>query len=215
MDDEQLRQWAIAAQDNPPRSKARRVALTRLVEGIFKSGRIAYPKAPGIAPGRYRDYRAEALQNLFVFICQNIDRYDRDRGTVMAWVNVLLERRFFREVARTKYETTEEGFPKSTNGDLMSICDPEEIPYESVPLLSDCVRQCIEEDLDGLFGQKYIRKYPRATFQYIALRRLDGYQWQEISEELGIKVSTLGDFYQRCLKSFSSHIKAYIRNLEY
>ncbi len=85
MDDEQLRQWAIAAQDNPPRSKARRVALTRLVEGIFKSGRIAYPKAPGIAPGRYRDYRAEALQNLFVFICQNIDRYDRDRRTVMAW----------------------------------------------------------------------------------------------------------------------------------
>ncbi|MGC9504292.1 hypothetical protein [Baaleninema sp.] len=215
MDDEQLRKLAIAAQDNPPDSKARRIILTQLVEGIIKSGRIAYPKAPGMSPGRYRDYRAEALQNLFVFVCQNIDRYDRNRGSVMSWVNVLLERRFFREVARVKTDPIEDNVPKSNTDDLMSVTDPEEIAQESVPLLSDCVRRCLEEDLDGQFSQKSIRRYPHATFQNIALRRLDGYQWQEISEELGVKVSTLGDFYQRCLKTFGEQIKACVQNLEY
>ncbi len=215
MDDEQLKELAIAALEASPGSKARRVALTQLVAGIANSGRIAYPKAPGLSPERYRDCRAEALQNLFLFICQNIDRYDPERAPVMRWVNVLLERRFFRESARMPKRPTFQFFQEVWEEDSILRSDTDRLSANPVPFLSDLVRRCLEEDIDRVFSQKHIRNYPEATFRYIALRRLNGYQWQEISDELGIKKSTLSDFYQRCLHQLAPQIRDCVQNLEY
>jgi|GEM_PF-6494532 len=76
--------------------------------------------------------------------------------------------------------------------------------------LSEQVRQYLERDPKGL-GQVYCRSNPQATFQAIALKRLDGESWQQISDYFGIPVATLSRFFQHHLKRLSPKIKRYIQ----
>ena len=66
------------------------------MEGIFHSGRLCYPRR-GQFRHIYDEIRNEAIQNLFFFICNNIDRYQPERAPVMRWANYLLACRFFEE----------------------------------------------------------------------------------------------------------------------
>lgn len=215
MDDEYLTRLAIEAQQHPSNSKARRLALTQLTNGLLNSGRLVYPRAPGLSPEKYRDYRAEALQNLFYYICQEIDRYDSDRAPVLRWVNVLLDRRFFREVSQGETQRSQNFFPQPFDDNQLTLRETQRLLDEDQPFLSERVRRCLEDDLDGCFRARHLKDRPTVTFQRLALRRLDGYQWREISEETGIKTSTLSDFYRRCLQSFAPIVANAIRNLEY
>jgi len=86
----------------------------------------------------------------------------------------------------------------------------ENIPAPEVELtLLDKVRQYIADDPKG-YCQKHIREHPEATFQEIALRRLVGESWQQISAELGIGIPTLSNFFQRRLKALAPEIRRYI-----
>lgn len=215
MDDEQLTQLAIEAQQHPPNSKARQTALTRLISGLLSSKRLIYPSAPGLSADRYRDYRAEALQNLFYYICQFIDRYDSDRASVVRWVNMLLDRRFFREVSQQETQQNQRFFAKSFDDAQISLREMQRILELERPFLSERIYRCIEEDIDDIFKTDAVHKQPQANFQAIALRRLDGYSWQHISQELGVKMSTLCGFYQRALKKNAPILLDSIQNLEY
>jgi hypothetical protein len=79
-----------------------------------------------------------------------------------------------------------------------------------VPLPSQQVLQCLEDDPEGLFQRSHIDHHPQANFQFLAIKRLAGYSWQELSEELGIAIPTLSSFYQRCLTRFAPQLKAYL-----
>ena len=86
----------------------------------------------------------------------------------------------------------------------------ENIPAPEVELtLLDKVRQYIADD-PKKFCQKYIREHPEATFQEIALRRLGGESWQQISAALGIGIPTLSNFFQRSLKALAPEIRRYV-----
>jgi hypothetical protein len=206
--DEQLKILAIEAREYPAGSRQRRCKLTKLVQLIQTSGRLCRPYA-GQFPHVYDDIYNEAIQMLFIYICDRIDSYAPDRGPVMRWVNFLLKRRFFNEA-----------IPKIIGDRQEVYTDPVEPPPHVQkqltteilsPTLSEAIAQCLRDDPDGMFQEKSIRNSPHVTFREIALRRLDGETWKTISADLGVGISTLSDFYQRCMTQVAPLIKKYVQ----
>ncbi|MEC4812041.1 MAG: sigma-70 family RNA polymerase sigma factor [Scytonema sp. PMC 1069.18] len=196
-----LLQLATQAQQNPPHSEERQLALTKLVCGIIRFGYLWYP-SKNYFSSDVQDIYNEARQELFFYICQNIEKYDSQRGTVMAWVNVLLERRFFRDALRKN--RTYDRITKMTITDLENLSLAEE-PEN----LAEIVKEYIISDPEDVFKSEHVEKCPQANFQALVMRRISGKSWQEISEEFEIKVSTVSSFYYRCIKKFSNKLKEY------
>ena len=202
---EQLKQLALAAQQQPPLTLLRQLALRQLVNGILTSGRLCRPQS-GQFSGIYDDIYDEAVQELLLYICQNIDKYNPDRGEVMAWVNVLLERRFFKEAIPQIMDKQE--IQKMSLSDLDQIAPP-----QTNPCLTEIIKQCIELDSENLFKNEHIKNHPKANFQALAMRRFVGKSWKEIAAEFDLKISTLSRFYDRCLIKFCSTIKKYCTDM--
>jgi DNA-directed RNA polymerase specialized sigma24 family protein len=211
--DDQLKQLAIAAQSHPPRSWERRRSLAHLIRALQSSGKLVRPRREQFQ-GLYEEIYADALQRLFAHICEKIDTYNPQRGAVLQWANFLLQRQFFIEASRELLPTFYKGVDPRTLKRLtvedLDRNNPDELNPQQTPLPSEQLRQCFEEDPDGLFQQTHIEQCPRASFQYLALQRLAGYSWQELSAELGVQVPTLSSFYQRCLNKFKSQLKMYL-----
>jgi DNA-directed RNA polymerase specialized sigma24 family protein len=199
--DEQLRQIAVSAQQHPALSAGRQVALRSLVQAILRSGRLCHPQR-GKFSGFYQDIYDEALQELMLFICQHIDRYDSERGSVMAWVNMLLERRFFKEAIPRVMGRPD--MKRVTLSDLDDLTSPE--PQET---LTDKLKACIEQDPEDVLKAECIKDHPAATFQALLQRRILGQSWKDISVEFDLKIPTVSSFYYRCLTKFSSRLKEY------
>ena len=201
--DSYLRKLATQAQRHPPDSQERQIALTKLIHAIVGSGNLWYPSNHFL--NNVRDMYNEARQELFFYICQKIDKYEPERGTVLAWVNVLLERRFFRDAIRKNQ--TYNRVMKMTTADLDNLASPQDRED-----LTEIVKECIQSDPENIFKKEYIENCPQATFQALALQRLTGKSWQEISAEFEIKVPTLSSFYYRCINKFLSKLKEYCGN---
>lgn len=198
---EQLSQLAIAAQQCPPCSHGRQVALRQLVNGILRSGKLCHPQR-GQFPGRYQEIHDEAVQNLLLYLCQNIDKYNSEKASLMGWVNMLLERRFFREAIPDVI-----GKPtvqRITLEDMAGLASPQ----ESLTV-TDMLKECIESDPENLFKNEHLEGCPAAHFQVLALKRLEGLSWQVIATEYSTKTGTISSFYSRCLKKFSAKLRAY------
>lgn len=201
--EEHLKQLAISAQQHPPLTAIRQIALRKLINKILRSGKLCHPQR-GQFSGRYKDIYDEAVQDLLLYICRNIDKYDATRGSVMAWVNMLLERRFFREAIPKvlgQRDVSRISLSELENFDLT--------PPEATASLTDILKESIELDPENLFKQVHIRNHPGINFQALAQRRLTGMAWEEISAEFGVKVSTVSSFYYRCLDKFSTKLKEY------
>ena len=202
--DEQLKQLAKSAQHHPQLTQGRQLALRKLLNGILQSGRLCRPQR-GQFSGVYEDIYDEARQELLLYICQNIDKYDPERGSVMAWVNVLLERRFFKEAIPKILGSP--GIQKMTLADLDNFALP-----ESPPVVKEILTEYIELDPENLFQKEHIENHPEANFRAIARRRILEDSWKQISAEFGIKIPTLSSFYYRCLNKFSANLKEYYLN---
>ena len=211
--DHHLRQLAIAAQKQPKGSSARRRALTELISALLKSHRLCRPRRTQFR-ALYEDIYAEALQRLFAFVCDRIDDYSLQKGEVLQWVNFLLSRRFFIEASRDYLPVVYKGMDarsvKRLSLEHLDQNNPVEVNPQLTPSLSQEVKDCLLEDPEGLFKQACIADHPAASFQYIAVRRLEGYAWQDLSDEFDIPVPTLSSFYRRCLSRFAPKLKVYL-----
>jgi len=215
MDDEvdkQLKQLAIEAQQHPPKSELRQQALAKLLSAIQQSGKLVHPRQ-GQFQGFYEEIYAEALQRLFYFMCEQIDRYNPEKE-VLQWVNFLLKQRFFIEASREVLPLLPNGirnghFTRLTIEDLDRNHLNEANP-QLTPLLSEEVIQCLEEDPEGIFQAACVADNAAANFQYLAMSRAAGYTWKEISAELGMTISTLSSFYKRSLTKFAPRIREYL-----
>ncbi|MDB9513393.1 hypothetical protein PN499_19550 [Kamptonema animale CS-326] len=204
LQDEGLMMLAIEAQRHPPKSKERRMALTKLVEKILKSGRLCRP-CQGQFGDRYEEIYQEAIQKLMIYICEKIDQYKPEKSPVMRWVNFYMEKRFFNDAIR-------EILGKS-NVKVGSIPDENNLEQpEKIPLLSELILDYIENDPEQLCQNLRHKMYPHVNFQSLAMRILAGEKWREISADLGIPLSTLSSFYQRSLRELSQKIKLYLNN---
>lgn len=196
---EQLKHLALIAQQHLPLTQERQLALGRLVQTILKSGRLCRPQR-GKFTQCYEEIYEEARQELMFYICQNVEKYDPQRGEVMAWCNVLLERRFFKEAV-----------PQVLNRQgtqIMSLVDLETLAIpDEPPIFAELLKEYIELDPENLFKNTYVRDHPAANFQVLAKQRLEGKSWKKISEHLNLKISTLSRFYCRCLDKFASQLK--------
>lgn len=199
--DEQLEQLALIAQQHPPLTPKRQLALGQLVGMILKSGRLCRPYRDQFLH-RYEEIYEEARQDLLFYVCQNIDKYNPERAGVMTWCNVLLERRFFREAIPKVLG--KQDIQKMTLSDLDNIALPEESPS-----LTEVIQECIALDSENLFKNSYIENNPQANFQALIQQRLEGKSWKDISQYFDIKLPTLSSFYYRCLNRFASILKEY------
>jgi hypothetical protein len=211
--DARLKQLAIAAQQCPHGSFAKRRALTDLIMVIQRSGKLSRPRR-GQFQMLYEEIYAEALQRLFTFICERIDAFNPEKGEVLQWANFLLAQRFFTEASRDFLPAVYKGMDARTvkcmTLEALDQSHPHELNPQLIPHLSQEVKSCLEEDPEGLFAQAYIANFPAANFRYLALKRLEGYSWQDLSIELNIAIPTLSSFYQRCLTRFASILKTYL-----
>lgn len=211
--DNHLRQLAIAAQKEPKGSRARQRALSELINALLSSRKLTRPRQ-GQFRGLYEDIYAEALQRLFSFICDRIDDYSIQKGEVLQWINFLLSRRFFIEASRdylpTVYKGVDARSVKRLTLEHLNQSNPIELNPQLIPSLSQEVKACLEEDPEGLFESASVTDRPQANFQYIAIRRLEGYSWQDLSTEFEIPAPTLSSFYRRCLVRFSPKLKVYL-----
>ncbi len=194
--DERLKQLALVAQQHSPLTQQRQLALGQLMQAILKSGRLCRPQLGKFA-SRYEEIYEEARQELLLYICRNIEKYDLERGEVMAWCNVLLERRFFRDAISKVLGKPE--IQKMTLADLDNLPSPE----EDEPIITEIIEAYITSDPENLFKNIHIRNHPEANFQALAKQRLEGKSWQNISEKFELKIPTISQFYYRCLKKFA------------
>lgn len=201
--DELLKQLALIAQQHPPLTQERQLALAKLVQVILRSGKLCRPQL-GKFITRYDEIYEEARQELLLYICRNIHKYDVERGEVMAWCNVLLERRFFREATVKVLGKPE--VQKMTLADLDNLPSPE----EEAPIITDIINEYITLDPENLFKNTYIRNHPEANFQALAKQRFAGESWKNISEKLKLKIPTISQFYYRSLKKFAPTLKKVI-----
>lgn len=220
--DERLKQLALeakelaeAAKKNPAKRRAKQQALTRLVSALQSSGKLARPQ-PGQFQGFYKEVHAEGLQRLFVHICKKIETYKPEKGEVLQWSNFLLRCQFYPEAAREFFPTLPKGLdPRSIKCLTLDDLDrenPTSVNPQQVPLLSQQVIQCIEEDPEGIFKNTHIKECPTASFQIIVIQRLSGYSWEDISQKFdpAIPIPTLSSFYQRCVTKFAPKLKEYL-----
>lgn len=199
-----LRQLALEAQRNPPKSTARRIALTKLISAMQQSGELHRSRAHLV--GRQADIYDEALQRLLVCICHDIDQYNPE-NEVLQWANFLLRQRFLRETLHDPHcpsrRSSSQNIDGFENWHPIMIYNP-----ENLSLLEE-IRHYIDEDPEGLLQGIYTGNNRQANFQFLAQRLLDGYKWREISEELDIPATTLSSFYQRNLNRIIPTLKTY------
>lgn len=201
--DAQLKELVLLAQQYSHTTKERRIALTQLVNAIWQSGKLCRPYRDQFQLA-YEDIYEEAVQNLFFYLCRddNINNYNPERGKVIVWVNMLLTKRFLPEAIPKILGNQNEINLESSHLENLTLSEPIS--------LFEQVRQCIEDDAGRIFTREYIKDRPEANFQAIAIRRYLGVSWQEISAEWGIGITTLHNFYRRCLKKFAPQIRDYI-----
>jgi DNA-directed RNA polymerase specialized sigma24 family protein len=199
--EQKFQEWVLQAQQNPPLSSKRQWALGQLVNEILRSRQLCYPQR-GRFPGFYKEIYDEAVQDLLLFVCQNIEKYNPERGAVLTWLNMLLERRFFREA-----------IPKVMGRQDMQRMTLEDLDHLASPdksqTLTEILEELVELDPGDRFKNEHIEHQPAINFQAVLKRRISGHSWKEIAAEFHSKIPTISSFYYRCLTKFSSSLKEY------
>ncbi len=237
MNEQQLQELALQAQQQSLGTTTRRIALSKLIDAIYRSQKLVRPYKDQFQ-GIYEYIYQEAVQDLFLYICTNIDKYNPERGKFITWINMLLSRRFFNEaIPKVIGNTNEINLEKSILENLgtenlgtenleIENLRNENLETENIKnktpanlefdigestnnYISDYqkIRRYIEIDPKGIFRAAHIKKYPQVNFREIAIKRWSGIPWKDISDEFSIPIPTLSNFYQRNLEKFRSEFR--------
>jgi hypothetical protein len=208
-----LEELALAARQHPSKSKERQRLLGKLIATLQTSGKLYRPACPEHLKGFYQEIYETAKQNLFRYICENIELYNPERGNFLQWANFLLGKRFpdaIRELTNSNRNLSKE--IRIVSLDELDSLQTRSLNDESNLSLGEQVIQIIEEDPECLFNNRTMQSNPKVTFKVVALKRAQGYEWEEIAAELGSKIQALNNFYQRSLKQFIPIIQSYLSN---
>lgn len=194
---QQLQELIQEAQKHPASSLERRRILSRLIMAINDSNQVGHPQRGQWPPAQYEDLYNQALSYTWEYIAKNIDAYN-PKFKVMAWFNDILKKRFIDVLRRESRhwgtssmdELSEKGYQASSNDEESQLQQ---------------LRHCIE--INPIYSETHIKNRPDVNFKAIFILRLDGYQWDAISEEFKLKRTTLSSFFQRNLTKFSPEIR--------
>lgn len=202
-EDEILKQLAIAAQ-NALSQQDRQKIMDQLIQKILRSGRLRKPHRHCFT-SRYAEIYEEALQDLFLYMSSNIQKYDPSKASVIGWLNMLMELRFIINASRKVIGKLDLKF-----GDISDLPDTDQPPEDGASL-SELIREYVASDPEKLLQGVHIEGHPGITFQVIFLRWCEKIKWQEMEVEFGIPVPTLSSFFRRNLKKFQPQIQHYIQ----
>ncbi|BAY37680.1 hypothetical protein NIES2111_20190 [Nostoc sp. NIES-2111] len=198
-----------ADSQNPTVRAKRRIALNKLLNTIRTCGKLS-KQAQWLESPNYEDYYHEGLQLTFLEICQKLEQYN-PQYPVMAWVNIILSRRIS-DVAKKYQKRGITQLPKHQKIPQVLALDEinKDMPIDHEIYEQQELKEIIENDPENFFSNEYINGHPQASLKVILLLVLEGKQWKEISQELGVPLSTASSFYQRRLRKTITYLKKYI-----
>lgn len=219
--DEHLHQLALDAQKYFGKIKGRQ-RLMQLWGEVYGSSR--FPQRSRINRKIFLENPDEiyddAVYHLMEYLLRNISKYDPKRGSVMAWVSYLLEKRFVPEaierVQRDRNRIQPSQNANSTDGrdnpptavEVLAAAPPD--PSQIKLLL---IQKCFEEDEDNLFRTTCMQAYPFINFRDVALKHhVNGLNFTEIAKLFAVPYTSLKSFYDRQLKKFAPTIRHYVEN---
>jgi hypothetical protein len=224
---DELDKLALEAQKHPANSNARNKALTKLIMAIQASGKL-YCK------GRY-DYPPEvyneALQEVWLYVCKNIDSYDPSKSKAITWVNNTLHWRFIdaadnhlnrkrvsqdnqRKWVQTLSLDVPVRTPDSDGESGETYLDS--IAQNQPSMLLQELRDYIQEDPEGVFEDRHIRNHPEANYRTIALSYLEDKSWAEILAEFDNQISygAVNSFFRNSCRHFAPQFQDYLDRKE-
>lgn len=186
----------LEARQYPPGHHKRKQCLSKIIRIIQKSKKLWYEHTP---------YYEDALQLTWLYFCQNIceegtgKQFDPDRSSIITWLNQYLKWRLRDfQISKAQYHARF-CFPISSTGanqacDVMAnLAAPPDIP----PIL-EVTRHWVETDPTGELRGLHILNRPDVNCQVLLLKRIfSDMQWDQISQEFDLPISTLSSFFQR------------------
>jgi RNA polymerase sigma factor (sigma-70 family) len=177
---QELQSLINLACSHPPTSRQHRQALNSLFRSLLQSGRV-WQNA--------HDLYEEALSETMLSVSQGLcRRYDASRGTFLAWFNTCLHHKFIDKVRAEQREQQ-----RRPRGEL----DPLDLVMSRIDatlLLEtwESFAEWLENDPDGVLSPCHVAGNVQANCQVLArLRVLQGQEWQEISQIIGVQRSTI------------------------
>ena len=186
-----------SAKDNSPSVRLkRRISLNKLINVIEASGRLSKQTQWSGLPN-YEDYYNEALQLTFIEICNSIDEYN-SQYPVMAWVNRIFNWRFI-DVVNKEQKRGITNVPKKQKKSIILSLDEinKEIHIENKISEIEEIKEIINRDPENYLINQHIKGNNHANLKVILILLLEGNKWKEISQELGVPITTASSFYQR------------------
>ncbi|MGB3265936.1 MAG: hypothetical protein WBA89_18485 [Microcoleus sp.] len=207
--DDRLKQLAIAAKNYQPKTLGRQQAVTKFIMEVETYKIVKIPQNTKFSAQVYREICAEARQILLLRICREIHNY-RPENKVSQWVNFLMIKCF------------QEATPKVIGRrELSTVCygdmdlifnqlEKQQLQNESYQI-GAALLDMIADDPDDVFQCEVMRKYPHVNFKLLLANKIiEEKSWQDISNELGVSVSSLSSFYLRGLEKFAPRFREYL-----
>lgn len=190
----------------------KQIAMTELMTLLMQRMKTELLKLNNIGSSAY--IYEETLQNIMIYICQNIDKYNPSQP-VMAWVMFLLNKRknnvfnWLNWDGKIKYKYTI-GNKDEDEYEVDALESYQPPNLNSLP--SEKLIEFIREDPEGLLAAKLFKKNPKASFQAILLKKSENKSWEEIIKELqlGETHGPIYTFYRRCCEEFRPYFIKYL-----
>uniref|UniRef100_B8HUE5 Sigma-70 family RNA polymerase sigma factor n=1 Tax=Cyanothece sp. (strain PCC 7425 / ATCC 29141) TaxID=395961 RepID=B8HUE5_CYAP4 len=193
--DQELKKLIAETCSHPVGSLERQRGLNRLVAMIQSSGKLS-------RTANIPDYE-DALQQTWFYFCRNLceattgSAYDPDQAHVITWLNAYLKHRLLDK--RLEVQSTKVIYIQRQMAENDELYDPVEnlpAPAPVPPLLED-IQTWLQQEYKEL-RRIHIRDRPEANCYILILRRLPPEtSWEKLSQEFGIPIATLSNFYQR------------------
>ncbi len=204
--DDCLKQLALTAQQHPPMSPERQLAVSQLVTQILASRHIGRPQRGRWSAQQYEELHQEALQKTCLYICQHIENY-RPEHPVMAWFNNLLGFKF--KEAVKEYLRRKEFVPNHGDERGWAIA-PQENQDE---IRQKLLKQLIKEDPEQQLQRLFVRGHPDVTFQRLAIARyIEDQTWATLAKQTGIAIPTLSSFFNRSLRKLKPYFHKHLQD---
>ena len=209
-----LQRLAVEAQKHPTHSSQRQLAISQLVNEIWRSPKLGHPQQGSWSDNFYTQIYHEALQKTLLEVCHRIELYN-PKYPVMAWVNFRLGKQFI-DVINDYRKKGITDIPKAQQKETICIPNLDNL-HESISVRESTdeealLRQFIEQDPEKLMRAEFVKDRPFITFQVLAKAKfIEDRSWTEIAEEFDIATTTLCSFFYRRLKKMTPYFKKYLQ----
>lgn len=132
---------------------------------------------------RRRELADEVVQEVYVRVWEQADRFDRSKGSAIAWLATLARNRAIDEIRAGRHETTTE------DGDVFDVADDARSALETLEATEDLLR--LKSCLEGLEPER--RNLVVAAY-------LTGASREALANGVGAPVGTIKTWLRRSLK---------------